>query len=109
MNCAIGVVRNPQHAPYSFDLGFRGIGTGVGCATSPTGRDLVGLDITAQDATTVHWTRTVIALDGLNARNGAVTSGTFAQPRDAAAIGLLSSISCGDQTINANGVHQPEQ
>jgi hypothetical protein len=108
VKCAVAVVRNAQNRQYSFDLGFRGVGTGVGCAPSATGRDLVGLNVTAQTETTVRWTRTVIDLSGTTARSGATTSGTFTQPQDGAAIALLSTISCGDQTISENGIHQTE-
>jgi hypothetical protein len=108
VNCAVTIVRNAQNRQYSFDLGFRGIGTGVGCAPSASGRDLVGLNITSQTATAVGWTRTVITLSGTSARAGATTAGTFVQPQDAIAISLLSTISCGDQTISENGIHQPE-
>jgi len=108
VDCSVAIVRNAQNRQYSFDLGFRGIGTGVGCAPSATGRDLVGLNVRSQTANAVRWTRTVIRLSGTAARAGPTTSGTFTQPQDASAISLLSTISCGDQTISAKGIHQPE-
>ncbi len=108
VNCTLAVVHNRQGAQYTFDLGFRGTGTGVGCIPDGARTDLVGLNIVSQDATTVHWSRTVIDVSGTSARNGASTTGTFTQPQDAAAISLLSTVSCGNQTISANGVHEPE-
>jgi hypothetical protein len=108
VNCQIVPVTNPQGEPYLFDLGdLRGHGTGVGCIETPSGRRLVGLRA-EPDASgrKVRWTRTIIELDGTHASNGATTSGTFARPADDVAIGLLSTVSCGDLTIQDDGIHE---
>ena len=107
VDCTITMVKNAQGAQYQFDLGFRGTGTGVGCAASTSGRQLVGLNVTGDDGTTVHWKRTVITVSGTSARNGATTTGSFTRPRDDAAIALLSTVSCGDRTMAADGVSEP--
>ena len=104
VGCSIEPVLNAQGATYSFDYGLRGTGTGVGCVDTGTGPHLVGLNVTADDGTTVHWTRTEVDIDGLAARNGATTEGTFVRPADAAAIDLLHQTTCGDLTVAADGL-----
>jgi hypothetical protein len=107
--CAIVPITNPEGEPYLFDLGdLRGHGTGVGCIDTPVGRRLVGLRRDPNSTgETVRWTRTVVELDGTHARNGETTSGTFTSPQDDAAIELLDTVSCGDLTLERDGVAQP--
>jgi hypothetical protein len=105
VGCKLEPVLNPQGRTYSFDLGFGDNGTGVGCATIDGKPSLVGLKALSDDGTTVHWTRTVIELDGTHASNGPVGSGTFTRPGDARAIERLHTIACGDRTIGADGIH----
>jgi hypothetical protein len=110
-DCRLVPILNPQGQPYEFDRGFRGTGTGVGCVGTPEGQRLVGLNReepkAGDPAGLVRWTRTVIELDGTSARNGDTTSGTFTSPGDDAAIDLLRQVTCGDLTMEANGVHEP--
>lgn len=107
--CEVVRVTNPQGGQYAFDLGFRGTGTGVGCVDADRDgrRDLVGLLRIDERDGVVRWSRTIIRLDGTHAANGARDTGTFTRPRDDAAIELLSTISCGDETI-ADGVTEAE-
>jgi len=109
-DCELQPVTNPEGQPYLFDLGLRGYGTGVGCADvdGDGRRDLVGLNITASDDTTVDWSRTIIERDGLQASNGATDSGTYTRPADDARIELLNGVSCGELTMDADGIRQPE-
>ena len=107
-DCAIAPVANPEGAQYEFDLGFRGTGTGIGCRDADGGRQLVGLNVTEDDGTTVTWTRTVIERDGVAASNGATDEGTFTHGEDDAAIELLHTVSCGGLTIDADGIRQPQ-
>jgi len=108
VGCRLQTVANKQGKPYTFDLGFGDYGTGVGCNTIGGVRYLTGLGVKSDDGTTVKWTRTEIVLDGLHARNGSTQSGTFTRPRDAHAIELLHTLSCGTRTITANGITVPE-
>jgi hypothetical protein len=82
----------------------------VGCVdVDGDGRtELVGLNVTASDDTTVRWSRTVIERDGVQAANGAQDTGTFRRPADDAAIELLFGVSCGEQTLTADGLLQPQ-
>ena len=107
VGCAIKPVKNPQGATYAFDLGDRiGTGSGIGCANTSAGRRLVGLNrLDGSTDTTVKWSQTVIEIDGLAAHNGATTTGTYTSPADQAQIARLDDITCGNQTIEADGVH----
>lgn len=107
-DCQLQPVIGPDGAPYLFDLGFRGTGTGVGCVGTGQERELVGLNITDDDGTDVKWSRTVIELDGLRATHGETVTGSFHQPDDAGAIELLHTVTCGELTIDQDGVRQPE-
>ena len=57
---------NAQGQPYTFDLGFAGQGTGVGC--SGPALDLAGLNAVAAADGTYTVTRTFVTLDA-DARN----------------------------------------
>jgi hypothetical protein len=103
-DCGIHPVRNAGGATYTFSLGFTEVGTGVGCVEVDGARELVGLDIVADDQTTVEWSRTAVQLDGLEARNGETTTGTFTRPADDAAIELLTSVTCGEVTMADDGL-----
>lgn len=106
-DCALAPVTDPDGAPYLFDLGFRGTGTGVGCRDADGGRELVGLNVVDDDGTVVDWTRTVIERDELIASNGVTDEGRFERPADEGAIELLHTVSCGDVTIASDGIQQP--
>jgi len=110
VGCKIVPVTNPQGQHYEFGLGFTDVGTGIGCVDTGSGRQLVGLSIDqgTSNQTTVHWSRTVVALDGTKAKNGATTKGTYTRPADDAKVALLSSVTCGDQTIAKDGIALPQ-
>lgn len=105
--CAVQPVLNREGTDYQFDLGFRGNGTGLGCTRVGDGQHLVGLLRTEQSATSVGWTRTVVELDGLQARNGATDSGSYALPAGQAQADLLSQVTCGDLTMQDDGLVLP--
>jgi hypothetical protein len=110
VECRITPVLGPDGLPYRFDLGFGDQGTGVGCvdADGDGRRDLVGLRARPPEGAVVPWTRTVVALDGERATNGATTSGSFRTGPDDAAIDLLSRVSCGDRVLPEDGVTAPQ-
>ena len=104
-NCGLFPATNAQGAHYEFDLGLRGTGTGVGCSqiTGTPGRSLVGLNVhrnAAGQPDSVH--RTQIILDGSSARNGATD--IIPTTNNPTAVQSGSDISCGDLTINHDGV-----
>ncbi|MEZ5409225.1 MAG: hypothetical protein R2761_14450 [Acidimicrobiales bacterium] len=96
IDCSIVDVLNKGGRPYTFSLGFTDIGTGVGCTTVKGRRELVGLDAGDPQGDTVPWSATVVEVRGNQARNGAVTSGTYTRGVDDAAIERLRGVSCGD-------------
>ncbi len=98
--CEIVPITGEDGEPYRFDYVTDAPGTGVGCIDGT----LVGLDITSDDGTTVEWTRTPIEIEGTTARNGEVETGTYTHGQDDAAIDLLSQTTCGDLTVEADGV-----
>ena len=97
-DCSIVPVQDAQGQQYSFDLGFTGYGTGVGCADVDGDgvRDLVGLQA---DGTSI--TSTAVELDGPHATNGPSTTTTDAT---AAQLDLAHQVTCGDLTLAADGV-----
>jgi hypothetical protein len=92
---------NKEGRPYELSIGFGAVGTGVGCidADGDGRRDLVGLDEKEAAAGKVPWTRTIITLQGTQARNGAKSSGTYTSPADDHAIALLHQVTCGDDAF----------
>jgi len=106
-NCGLFAATNAQGAHYEFDLGFRGAGTGVGCSqvAGTSGRSLVGLKVNLNAAGQPDSVqRTQIILDGSSARNGATD--IIPAETNPAAAQSGSDISCGDLTINHDGVTQ---
>lgn len=101
--CSFVPVQNAQGQQYTFDLGFTGYGTGVGCvdANGDGTTDLVGLKYLPESQGEGTIQRTIVELNGPNARNGATdtvpaTNATMAEE--------AQSVSCGDVTLAANGV-----
>lgn len=105
--CAVQPVLNREGTDYQFDLGFRGNGTGLGCTDVGGSRHLVGLNATGRSDTAVEWSRTVVELDGLQARNGATDTGAYALPAEQAQADLLSQVTCGDLTMQDDGLVLP--
>jgi len=105
VGCKIVPMTNPQGQHYTFGLGFTDVGTGIGCPESDAGRHLAGLNAPAEHpANSVPFSMTIVKVNGTKASNGTVTKGTYTPPGDDAAIALLSEVTCGDQTIAADGV-----
>jgi hypothetical protein len=104
-DCGLVPVQDDQGQQYAFDLGFTGFGTGVGCADADgDGRtDLLGLLLQPPGAenTEAAVQQTIVVLDGTVARNGA----TVAAPAgDEARQDAAQSVTCGDLTLDADGV-----
>ncbi|OBK93377.1 hypothetical protein A5645_20850 [Mycobacterium asiaticum] len=100
------VVDNHYRRPFLFDLeNLAGNGTGVGCSDLGDGRRLVGLQA-LQDAG--RWTvrRTEIDLNATLASTGRSDTLTAASAQDPV-VTSAQTISCGDLTINQDGVQEP--
>lgn len=104
--CQISAFTDPESQPFLFDMeNLRGTGTGIGCSDLGDGRHLVGLQAVMDNT---YWTvrRTQINLDGTIATVGRSDSITAPSAQDPA-VTSAQTISCGDQTISADGVTQP--
>ncbi|WP_073419126.1 hypothetical protein [Geodermatophilus nigrescens] len=102
--CEIVPVTDPEGAPYAFDLGFTGYGTGVGCVDVDGDgvRDLAGLDA-ADDGT--GYTATAVRLDGPRASNTDVSITVSDAPP--AQVEAARSVTCGDLSLLDDGVALP--
>jgi hypothetical protein len=101
--CSFVPILNPQGEQYAFDLGFTGFGTGVGCvdADGDGTTDLVGLKVVDADDGEGTIERTIIELDGPNARNGATDSVPVTR---ASLADEARTVTCGDRTMAEDGV-----
>lgn len=103
VDCALVPSTNAQGEQYTFDRGFTGYGTGVGCEDTGSGLGLVGyLAEVNGDRATVSSTTIDLSHSGAQARNGDKTSTKVAQ--DDPLVEQAQSVSCAD----AQGVHEPE-
>jgi hypothetical protein len=101
VGCRLRAVKGEDGEPYTFDRGFTGNGTGVGCVDvdGDGRRDLVGLKVEGSEGDRVAWSRTVVELDATTARNGKTDHGSYTRPGDDQRIDLLSQVTCGDETL----------
>lgn len=101
VGCELVPTMNPEGDQYTFDLGFTGYGTGVGCVDLGDGLQLVGLLAESDESgDSFDVTRTVITLsdDGTSAANGdSETVATDAGADDPAVLSA-QEVSCGDAT-----------
>jgi hypothetical protein len=107
--CAITPVVDEQGASFRFDLGHRmGKGDGLGCSDLGDGRHLIGLLQLRdeQDKALLAVRRTEIDLDGATATIGHSDAVIATSDRDSAWT-TAGIISCGDLTMQRDGVQAP--
>ena len=108
-DCQLTPTQNPQGQQYTFDLGFTGFGTGVGCEPAHTGGqrwDLYGLLAHQAGAGwTVTGTRIDLGESGRTAHNGPSSDLVTGADGQAAAVQAARTVTCGDQT---SGPREPE-
>lgn len=105
IDCELTPTMNSDGDPYTFDLGFTGYGTGVGCVDLDDGLQLVGL-LAESDESGEQFTvnRTAIELDdaGSSASNGETeTVATDVDPQDPAVLSA-QDVTCGDATAQVS-------
>jgi hypothetical protein len=101
-SCSFVPELNAQGQQYAFDLGFTGFGTGVGCVdANGDGTDLVGLKYEPETNGVGTISRTIVELDGPQARNGATDTVTVTRASEA---DEAQSVGCGDVTLTDDGV-----
>lgn len=99
VDCELVPTRNVQGGQYTFDLGFTGYGTGVGCADVGKGLQLVGLNAApAESGSSFEVTRTPIELQngGVSARNGTTEVLAKDVPGDDPAVTDARTVTCGN-------------
>ena len=109
-DCDLAATQNLAGAPYTFDKGFTGQGTGVGCTEVDGALRLAGLNATSADGSSFTVTRTVVELDdaALNASNGdEATVATGAGPDDPVVV-TAQETSCGELVVGEDGPVEPE-
>ncbi|OBJ83973.1 hypothetical protein A9W97_21550 [Mycobacterium gordonae] len=100
------VVDSHYGRPFVFDLeNLAGNGTGVGCSDFGGGHHLVALQALGSGG---QWTvrRTEIDLNGLRATTGTSDTLTATSAQDPA-VTTAQTISCGERTIDQDGVQEP--
>lgn len=102
--CALVATENEQGEQYTFDRGFTGFGTGVGCEDGDGGLGLVGyLAETRGQQTDVTTTRIELSDGGTLARNGTADERTGLGSDDPL-VTAATSVTCGD---NEAAVQEP--
>jgi hypothetical protein len=96
--CAVTPVANAQGQPYTFDRGFAGAGTGVGCTADGGSLRLAGLDAVADADQKYTVTRTFVDLDadGRHATNGSPEQVATGAAADDPVVTTAQAVSCGD-------------
>ncbi|MFV8317838.1 hypothetical protein [Mycobacterium sp. 23] len=106
-DCRLQTVLDSHYGrPFVFDLeNLAGNGTGVGCSEAGGERHLVALQALGSGG---QWTvrRTEIDLNGLRAATGASDTLTATSAQDPA-VTTAQTISCGERTIDQDGVQEP--
>jgi hypothetical protein len=111
VDCRLQTVLDSHYGrPFVFDLeNLAGNGTGVGCREVGDERHLVALQVALQAlGSGEQWTvrRTEINLNGLRASTGSSDTLTATSAHDPV-VTTAQTISCGDLTIDHDGVQEP--
>ncbi len=109
-DCDLAATQNLAGAPYTFDKGFTGQGTGVGCTEVDGALRLVGLNATSADGSSFTVERTFVELDdgALNGSNGEqATVAEGAGPDDPVVV-TAQETSCGELVVGEDGPVEPE-
>ena len=107
-DCAVTQTTGVDGAPYTFDRGFGGEGTGVGCTESDGALQVAGLLATEQDTGWIV-TRTFIDLSeqGAVATNGEKTVVTTGAAATDPVVVTAQEVSCGDLVTGQDGLVEP--
>lgn len=109
-DCAVTATRNDQGEQYTFDKGFTGFGTGVGCVEVDGALRLVGLNAVPDDSgQTFTVSRTVIDLtrDATRASNGAQETVTTDAAAGDLVVTTARETSCGELVAGRDGPVEP--
>jgi len=108
-DCAVTPTQNAQDAQYTFDKGFAGFGTGVGCTEVDGALHLAGLNAVSDDGTTFTVARTFVDLDAgaTRATNGEEETVAQDAPADDPVVTTAQETSCGDLVAGQDGPVEP--
>ncbi|GMA31002.1 hypothetical protein GCM10025875_09940 [Litorihabitans aurantiacus] len=108
VDCAVTATTDSSGAPYVFDRGFTGQGTGVGCSDVDGENRLAGL-LASQEGDGWTVTRTLIDLDdsGRLASNGTSEVVASGAGQDEPVVTTAQEVSCGDLVAGAGGLSEP--
>jgi len=103
VDCRLVPTLNAQGQQYTFDLGYTGYGTGVGCVAGGDEEDLqlAGLDAEDTGGGTFRVTRTLVELSdfGRRAANGATTVVAEGVASDDPQVQNARTVGCGNQQV----------
>ncbi|MBD5784861.1 hypothetical protein IF650_01590 [Cellulosimicrobium terreum] len=109
--CAVTPTQNAQGEAYTFDKGFTGFGTGVGCTEEGGELRLAGLNaVPSDDGTTFTVSRTFVDLDAdaATATNGDEETVAEDAAPDDPVVTTAQETSCGDLVAGQDGPVEPQ-
>jgi len=109
-DCDIAATQNLAGDGYTFDKGFTGNGTGVGCTEVDGELRLAGLNATSADGKSFTVTRTFVDLDdgAMTASNGEESTVAHDVGPDDPVVVTAQEASCGDLVAGEDGPVEPE-
>ncbi|MFC8600565.1 hypothetical protein [Isoptericola sp. NPDC057191] len=108
--CDLAATQNLAGDDYTFDKGFTGYGTGVGCTDVDGVLHLAGLEAATDDGDSFTVTRTFVDLDdgAATAANGEVTTVARDAGPDDPVVVTAQETSCGDLVAGKDGPVEPQ-
>jgi hypothetical protein len=109
-DCAVTPTQNAQGEPYTFDKGFTGFGTGVGCTEVDGTLHLAGLNAVSDDGAAFTVSRTFVDLDAAarTATNGQEETVAQDAAPDDPVVTTAQETSCGDLVAGEDGPVEPQ-
>ncbi|MCK9794090.1 hypothetical protein M1843_10065 [Isoptericola sp. 4D.3] len=109
-DCDLAATQNLAGDAYTFDKGFAGHGTGVGCTEVGGALHLAGLKATSGDGESFTVTRTLVDLDdgAMTASNGEESTVASGADPDDPAVVTGQETTCGDLVAGEDGPVEPE-
>ena len=109
-DCAATPTQNAQGEPYTFDKGFTGFGTGVGCTEVDGALRLAGLNAVSDDGSSFTVSRTFVDLDAgaRTATNGQTDTVAEGAAPDDPVVVTAQETSCGDLVAGTDGPVEPQ-
>ncbi|MDF9877065.1 hypothetical protein [Cellulosimicrobium cellulans] len=109
-DCAVTPTQNAQGEQYTFDKGFTGFGTGVGCTEVDGELHLAGLNAVSDDGTAFTVSRTFVDLDAgaQTATNGEEETVAQDAAPDDPVVTTAQETTCGDLVAGQDGPAEPQ-